>query len=246
MRCGVDKFKKDTTYKNIRAAQAKDIQAKEKLVEDNMGLVISIAKRFYNRGYDPCDINQLGVIGLLRAIDNFNPDLGLMFSTYAVPMILGEIKRFLRDDGPLKVSRSIKQTAAQITAFVEKETKEKGVSPGVVEIAENLGISPEDVVAAMDATAPPESINSTIGNSNTELSDLLRANIDEGQIITKIDVKSAIEKLDSRERIIVTMRFFMDKTQTDIAKKLGISQVQVSRLEKKILEKLKRLLMCEN
>ena len=129
---------------------------------------------------------------------------------------------------------------------MEKETKEKGVSPGVVEIAENLGISPEDVVAAMDATAPPESINSTIGNSNTELSDLLRANIDEGQIITKIDVKSAIEKLDSRERIIVTMRFFMDKTQTDIAKKLGISQVQVSRLEKKILEKLKRLLMCEN
>lgn len=246
MRCGVDKFKKDTTYEKIRAAQAKDIQAKEKLVEENMGLVISIAKRFYNRGYDQCDINQLGVIGLLRAIDNFNPDLGLMFSTYAVPMILGEIKRFLRDDGPLKVSRSIKQTASQITAFVEKETKEKGVAPGVVEIAESLGITPEDVVAAMDATAPPESINSTIGDSNTKLSDLLRADIDEGQIITKIDIKSAIEKLDSREKTIVIMRFFKDKTQTDIAKKLGISQVQVSRLEKKILEKLRRLLVCEN
>lgn len=242
----MDNLKKDTTYALIRAAHSGDTTAKEKLVEENMGLVISIAKRFYNRGYDACDINQLGVLGLLRAIENFNPDLGLMFSTYAVPMILGEIKRFLRDDGPIKVSRSIKQTAAQIAAFVDKETKEKGSPPGVIEIAEVLGISPEDVVAAKDATAPIESINHQMGDSNTKLSDLLKDGIDEGQILTKIDIKTAISALEPRERTIVVMRYFMDKTQSDIAKKLGISQVQVSRLEKKILAKLKNSLMCEN
>lgn len=246
MRCGVNKFEKDTTYANILAAHAGDAAAKEKLVQDNMGLVISLAKRFYNRGYDACDINQLGVLGLLRAIDNFNPDLGLMFSTYAVPMILGEIKRFLRDDGPIKVSRTLKQTAAQIAAFVDKETKEKGTSPGVQEIADALGISPEDVVAANDATAPIESINHQVGDGNTKLSDLLKDGIDEGQILTKIDIKTAISALEQRERTIVLMRYFMDKTQSDIAKKLGISQVQVSRLEKKILQKLKKSLMCEN
>ncbi len=242
----MDNQKKDITYALIIAAQNGDSNAKEKLIESNMRLVFSLAKRFYNRGYEACDINQLGVMGLLRAINNFNPELGLMFSTYAVPMILGEIKRFLRDDGPLKVSRSIKQTAAQVAAFVDKETKEKGTPPGVQEIAKALGISPEDVVAAKEATAPPESINAEIGDGSTKLSDLLKDSIDEGQILTKIDIKTAISALESRERTIVVMRYFMDKTQSDIAKKLGISQVQVSRLEKKILAKLKNSLMCEN
>lgn len=242
----MDKFKKDTTYALIRAANSGDTKAKEALVEENMGLVISLAKRFYNRGYDPCDINQLGVLGLLRAIENFDPDRNYMFSTYAVPMILGEIKRFLRDDGPIKVSRSIKQTAAQIAAFVDKETKERGSSPGVLEIANALGISPDEVVTAIDATAPTESINQQVGDGNTKLSDLLKDSIDEGQILTKIDIKTAISALETREKTIVIMRYFMDKTQSDIAKKLGISQVQVSRLEKKILEKLKTSLMCEN
>lgn len=246
MRCGVNNFKKEITYEKIIAAQSGDEKAKEILIEENMGLVFSIAKRFYNRGYDACDINQLGVIGLLRAIDNFNPELDVMFSTYAVPMILGEIKRFLRDDGPIKVSRSVKQIAAAINAFVDKEIKEKGTSPGVIEIAEALGISPEDVVTAKDATTPPESINIEIGEGNTKLSDLLRSDIDEGKILTKIDIKTAIGKLDSRERTIIIMRYFMDKTQSDIAKKLGLSQVQVSRLEKKILKELKKTLMCEN
>ncbi len=242
----MDKFKKDNTYALIRAAHSGDAKAKETLVEENMGLVVSLAKRFYNRGYDPCDINQLGVLGLLRAIENFNPDREYMFSTYAVPMILGEIKRFLRDDGPIKVSRSIKQTAAQIAAFVDKETKERGSSPGVLDIANALGISPDQVVTAIDATAPTESINQQVGDGNTKLSDLLKDSIDEGQILTKIDIKTAISALETREKTIVIMRYFMDKTQSDIAKKLGISQVQVSRLEKKILEKLKTSLMCEN
>ncbi len=246
MRCGVNNFKKEITYEKIIAAQSGNDKAKETLIEENMGLVFSIAKRFYNRGYDACDINQLGILGLLRAIDNFNPELNVMFSTYAVPMILGEIKRFLRDDGPIKVSRSIKQTAAEIAAFVDKEMKEKGYVPGVIEIAEALGISPEDVVTAKDATTPPESINIEIGEGNTKLSDLLCSDIDEGKILTKIDLKTAIGNLESRERTIIIMRYFMDKTQSDISKKLGISQVQVSRLEKKILKKLKATLMCEN
>ena len=120
MRCGVNNFKKEITYEKIISAQSGDEKAKEILIEENMGLVFSIAKRFYNRGYDACDINQLGVVGLLRAIDNFNPELDVMFSTYAVPMILGEIKRFLRDDGIIKVSRSVKQTAAAINTLLSK------------------------------------------------------------------------------------------------------------------------------
>lgn len=242
----MDKFEKDTTYALLRAAQSGDVLAKEKLVEENMGLVYALAKRFYNRGYDAADINQLGSLGLIRAIDNFNLDLNLMFSTYAVPMILGEIKRFLRDDGPLKVSRSVKQTASLISRFIEKEIKEKGQSPGVLEIAKALGISAEEVVAAREATTPPESIYQERGDGDAKLSDFLKADINEGQILTKIDIKTAISTLEPREKTIIIMRYFLDKTQSDVAKKLGISQVQVSRLEKKILEKLKNALMCEN
>ncbi len=242
----MNKFEKNNTYQLIIEAQAGNAHAKEKLVKDNLPLVTAIAKRFYNRGYDQTDINQLGALGLIRAIDNFNVELGLMFSTYAVPVIMGEIKRFLRDDGPIKVSRSIKETATKVNSFIEQETKAQGHAPKVSEVAKALGLTVEEIITAKEASLPPESINAQFGDSKNSLGDLLKSNTDESNIITKIDIKSAINKLPEREKSIVLMRYFMDKTQSFVAKKLGISQVQVSRLEKKILLKLKNMLMCEN
>lgn len=242
----MNKFEKDSTYALLAAAQNGDSVAKAKLTEDNFGLVLSVAKKFYNRGYDKDDINQLGAIGLVRAIDNFNLSCGVMFSTYAVPVIMGEIRKFLRDDGPLKVSRTIKQTAMRIAHFVDNEQKSKGKSPDVQEIARVLSITPEEVVEALDATHAPKSIFATSENSDICLADTLIADSKEGHILTRIDIKSALSSLDSRERSIIIMRYYMDKTQSDVAKKIGVSQVQVSRLEKKILEKLKNTLACEN
>ena len=242
----MDKFEKDTIHALIRAAQSGDEQARSLLVEQNMGLVLSVAKRFYNRGYDRDDINQLGAMGLVRSIDNFNLDVDVKFSTYAVPVIMGEIKRFLRDDGPLKVSRTIKQTASRIAHFIETEQKSKGKNPGVEEIAIALGIAPDEVVDAMEATSTPESIFATAEGSDICLADVLRDELCENSILTNIDIKTAISSLDTREQNIVVMRFFMDKTQAQVAKKIGVSQVQVSRLEKKILQKMKNSLACEN
>ena len=242
----MEKFEKDTTHALIRAAQSGDDNARTKLVEENMGLVLTVAKRFYNRGYDREDINQLGAMGLVRSIDNFNLSVDVKFSTYAVPVIMGEIKRFLRDDGPLKVSRTIKQTASRIAHFVEAEQKSTGKSPGVEEIAKALGITPDDVVDAIEATSTPESIFATAEGSEICLADVLRDELCENSILTNIDVKTAISALDIREQNIVIMRYFMDKTQAQVAKKIGVSQVQISRLEKKILQKMKNALACEN
>ncbi len=242
----MNELTKETTYKLIKEAQSGSVSAKEKLIESNMGLVTNIAKRFYGRGYDVAEINQLGAIGLIRAIDNFNTELGLMFSTYAVPVILGEIKRFLRDDGPVKVSRSIKETALKVSHFVEQETKKKGVAPKILDISSALGITPEEIITAKDACSIPCSINSEVAEEGKTLEELLKSDHDENLLISKIDIKIAINSLTEREKSIVIMRYFMDKTQSYVAKKIGISQVQVSRLEKKILTKLKNQLMCEN
>ena len=242
----MEKFEKDATYALILSAQAGDESAKSQLVNENMGLVLSIAKKFYNRGYDKDDINQLGSMGLLRAINNFNTQMDVKFSTYAVPMIMGEIKRFLRDDGPLKVSRNIKRTASQILHFVETTQAASGETPGVNDIADALGISVEDVLNAQEATNPPDSIFSERNDGDRELLDYLKDEIDESKLLTKIDIKSALASLPERDKTIIIMRYFLDKTQSDIAKKLGISQVQVSRLEKRILNELKNALACEN
>lgn len=242
----MNKLKKETTYKLIEEAQSGSESAKEKLVEDNMRLVTNIAKRFYGRGYDVAEINQLGAIGLIRAINNFNTELGVAFSTYAVPVILGEIRKFLRDDGPIKVSRNIKEIALKVSYFIEEETKQKGVAPKILDISSALGISPEEIITAKDACSKPCSINSEVSDEGKTLAELLKSDQDENTLITKIDVKDAINSLSEREKNIIIMRYYMDKTQTYVAKKIGVSQVQVSRLEKKILVKLKRQLMCEN
>ncbi len=242
----MENLKKDITYEKIRLAQSGDDFSKTVLIEENMGLVYSIAKRFYNRGYDNDDINQLGAIGLLRAIEKFDLSQNVCFSTYAVPLILGEIKRFLRDDGIIKVSRSIKQTATQVSHFIEVQQKATGVTPGIEDISKALGIEIEEIIASQDATKPPESISSERDNGTRRLEDFLKSEISENEILTKIDIKTAIASLSEREKTIISMRYFLDKPQKDIAQKLGISQVQVSRLEKKILEKLRSYLTCES
>lgn len=238
--------KKDDTYKKIKLAQSGDASSKNLLVEENMGLVLSIAKRFYNRGYDVDDINQLGAIGLLHAIEKFDISQNVCFSTYAVPLILGEIKRFLRDDGLIKVSRSIKQNANLIAHFIENEQKTFGRTPGIEDISKALGLDVEEILTAQEATRAPESIFSERDDGTRRLEDFLKSDIEESMLLTKIDIKTALASLQERERIIIVMRYFLDKPQKDIAQKLGISQVQVSRLEKKILEKLRSHLECES
>lgn len=242
----MEKFQKDNTYKKIKLAQSGDDFSKASLIEENMGLVLSIAKRFYNRGYDIDDINQLGTIGLLRAIDKFDLSKDVSFSTYAVPLILGEIKRFLRDDGLIKVSRSIKQTATKISHFIENEQKISGITPGIKDISDALGIEVDEIITAQEAMRPPESIFSERDDGNRHLEDFLKADISESEILTKIDIKTALKTLPEREKTIIAMRYFLDKPQKDVAQKLGISQVQVSRLEKKTLEKLRTHLTCES
>ena len=242
----MEKFEKDTTHALIRAAQSGDEEARSRLVKENMGLVLSVAKRFYNRGYDQDDINQLGAMGLVRSIDNFNLSVDVKFSTYAVPVIMGEIKRFLRDNGPLKVSRTLKQTASRIAHYVDEEQKAKGRNPTIDEIASSLGITTLEIVDAMEATSTPESIYAQAEGSDMCLADVLKDENRENTILTNIDIKTALSYLDSRERSIVIMRYYMDKTQAQVAKKIGVSQVQISRLEKKILQKMKIILACEN
>lgn len=246
MRCQVENFQKDATYKKIKLSQSGDDVSKTELIKENMGLVFSVAKRFYNRGYDADDINQLGTIGLLRAIERFDVTQNVSFSTYAVPLILGEIKCFLRDDGPVKVSRSIKQTATQITHFIETHQKTYGFTPGIEEIKNALGIEIEEILKAQEATRAPESISAERDDGTKKLESFLKTENEENKILTKIDLKSALSTLPERERTIVSMRFFLDRPQKDVAQKLGISQVQVSRLEKKILEKLRTYLACES
>lgn len=242
----MEKSKKDTTYEKILLSQSGDETTKTELIKENMGLVLSIAKRFYSRGYDADEINQLGTIGLLRAIEKFDISQNVEFSTYAVPLILGEIKRFLRDDGPIKVSRSIKQRATQIAHFTENYQKAYGDSPGIDEISEALGITIEEIIASLEATRTLESISAERDDGSKLFENVLKSENEESDILTKLDIKSALLSLPEREKIIISMRYFCDKPQKDVAQRLGISQVQVSRLEKKILQKLRATLACES
>ena len=231
----MENYGNEHTYSLICLAQSGDENAKNQLAEENMKLVFSIARKFYGRGYDNEDINQIGALGLVRAIENFDISLGVRFSTYAVPHILGEIRRFLRDNGPIKVSRSLKQTGAEISRYIEEKQKNEGITPGVLEISKALNISCEEVISAREATLAPESFQAVLKDGKSTLSDILPDKEKESEILNRLDINCAISSLPEREQKIIIMRYFEDKTQAEIAKKLGISQVQVSRLEKKIL-----------
>ncbi len=224
----------------IHKSQQGDKDARDTLVEKNMRLVWSVVQRFINRGYDPDDLFQIGSIGLIKSIDKFDLTYDVRFSTYAVPMIIGEIQRFIRDDGSVKVSRSLKEIGNKIRKKRDELTKDYGRSPSVLEIAEALDITSEEVVHAEEAAKSPHSIHETVFENDGDPITLLDQIADQDtKWFDKLTLQEAIRGLNERERLIVYLRYYKDKTQSEVAERLGISQVQVSRLEKKILREMK-------
>jgi RNA polymerase sporulation-specific sigma factor len=225
----------------IALSQSGDSGARDTLVNCNIRLVWSVVQRFMNRGYDPEDLFQIGCIGLLKSVDKFDLSYDVKFSTYAVPMIIGEIQRFLRDDGTLKVSRSLKETANKVRKTKDELSKTLGRLPTIKEVAGQLGISPEDVVFAQEANKPPASIHETVFENDGDPITLMDQIADDTQErwFDKLALNEAIGSLSERERLIVYLRYYRDQTQAEVAGRLGISQVQVSRLEKKILQSIK-------
>ncbi|MGN0160770.1 MAG: SigB/SigF/SigG family RNA polymerase sigma factor [Lachnospiraceae bacterium] len=229
----------DHTKELIQCVRDGDKEARDKLVEENMGLVYSTARKYIGRGYDMEDLIQIGVIGLIKSIDRFDLNVDVQFSTYAVVMIVGEIKRFLRDDGMVKVSRSIKENSMKVKRAVVELSNQLMREPTIEEIAEKAGLSVEDVVVAQDASQEVESIHKTIYSSDGNeiyLVDRLAGEKDEKEeLLNNMLVNSLMEELSAQERRIITLRYFDGRTQSEVAKEFGISQVQVSRMEKKIL-----------
>ena len=227
----------------IEKSHAGDKQAREVLIEKNLGLVHHIVKRFLNRGVDAEDLFQIGCIGLMKAIDKFDLAFDVKFSTYAVPMISGEIKRFLRDDGMVKVSRSLKENGWKITRAREQFQHEHGREPTLEEIAKVTALSTEEVVMAMDAGAEVESIYKSIYQSDGSeiylVDQIAGKNNEREKLLNHMLLKQLLSELEGEEKELIRLRYFQGKTQTDVAGKLGISQVQVSRLEKKILRRLR-------
>ena len=228
-----------TNEELLKKACLGDKTAQDTLISQNTGLVHSVVKRFLGRGYDAEDLFQIGCIGLIKSVQKFDCSFGVKFSTYAVPMIIGEIKRFIRDDGMIKVSRTIKETAIKAMAVKEQLTFQNGVEPNIQEIAKVLEISPQELSVALEAGMQPESLYSKTDNGNREslpLIDKLEDECDlENTIVNRLALRQLIYELPSREQAILNLRYFKQKTQTQIAEKLGISQVQVSRIEKKLL-----------
>lgn len=231
-----------STQTLIRAAQAGDRSAAEQLVVENSGLIWSIARRYFGRGTEPDDLYQLGCVGFLKAVAGFDLSYGTQFSTYAVPKIAGEIRRFLRDDGQVKVSRSLKERAAQIHQARTRLTGTLGREPAVSELAAELGLTPEEIAMAETATGMAESIQRESGEEGFSLEDVLCTDGMEDRILESLSLRNALAQLTERERIVIDLRYFHGLTQQKIAGLLGVSQVQVSRIEKKALTNLRTYL----
>lgn len=233
----------DHTIVLIQKSHEGDKEARARLVEENTGLIWCVVKRFYNRGVEMEDLFQIGTIGLLKAIDKFDLNYDVKFSTYAVPMITGEIKRFLRDDGMIKVSRSLKELSYKAYLCREKLQERFGREPSVTELAGELGVEPEELMAALDASSEVESLHKPIYQSDGQEVSLMdrlpwRAEPEE-EILDHLLLKELLGGLEKEERQLIYLRYFADRTQAQAGKELGISQVQVSRLEKKILKSMR-------
>lgn len=224
-----------------------DPAARDALVEQNTGLVHSVVRRFADRGCEADDLFQIGCIGLMKAVQKFDLSFGVKFSTYAVPMIVGEIKRFLRDDGIIKVSRSLKETAAKAMRMREELTRQNGSEPTLKEIADRLSLSPTELAAALDAGAKPESLYAVTDNGTREgipLLEKLENGTDyESEITNRLAVRELLSRLTERDQTLLILRYFRRQTQSQVARVLGISQVQVSRIEKKLLLQLRKELL---
>ena len=232
----------------IKRVQNGDAEAQDKLVENNMGLVYSIVKRYSGRGYDTEDLVQIGAIGLIKAIKKFDTKFNVCFSTYAVPVIAGEIKRFLRDDGAVKISRTLKETAIKGRRAEEELRRVLNRDPTIGEIAEKCGVDADTLTEAFDAAAPPASIYESIyenGENEIRLLDTMAGDESEEKIINKVMAENILTSLKPRERQVIVLRYYKGKTQSEIARIIGVSQVQVSRIEKRILENLRKS-MCSD
>ena len=232
------------TTELLEAAVQGDEQACEQMLRDNSGLIWSIVRRYYGRGVEPDDLYQLGCLGFIKAVKGFDLTFGTQFSTYAVPKIAGEIRRFLRDDGAIKVSRGIREQAATIFAAREKLKNTLGREPVLSELSEETGLRPEEIAQCELAVAEPESLQRETGDGLT-LEGMLGSESPEESLVEKIALREAIEVLPERERMTILLRFFKGLTQEQTARLLGVSQVQVSRLERRALEKRRALLADE-
>ena len=233
----------DHTIALIQKSHEGDKEARARLVEENTGLVRCVVKRFYNRGVEADDLFQIGNIGLLKAIDKFDLSYDVRFSTYAVPMISGEIRRFLRDDGMIKVSRSMKELAYKAYLCQERLQEEWGREPTIQEIAKELQAEPEELMAALDANGDVESLHKPIyqkdGQEISLMDKLPEKEAQEDKVLDHMLLKELLTSLDKEERRLIYLRYFAERTQSQVGRELGISQVQVSRLEKKILNRMR-------
>lgn len=230
------------TRELIRRSQQGDKEAGEQLITENAGLIWSVARRFLGRGTESDDLYQLGCLGFIKAVEGFDLEFGTQFSTYAVPKIAGEIRRFLRDDGTVKVSRSIKEQAITIRTMRNQLTAALGREPTISEIATQTGLSQEEIALAENATACTESINRQTGEDGFSLENILTDTESEETLVEKISLRQAIEKLPEREKLVIKLRYFHGLTQDRASTVLGVSQVQVSRIEKKALELLRQFM----
>ena len=219
-----------------------DKDARDKLICGNLRLVLSVIQRFTSRGENPDDLFQVGCIGLIKAIDNFDPSHEVMFSTYGVPMISGEVKRFLRDNNAVRVSRSMRDTAYRAMQIKEQLTNENGKEPNITEIAKRMEMPPEDIVIALESIVEPVSLYEPVfsdGGDTIYIMDQVKGGTTDGDWLEEIAMREAIRDLTDRERKILSMRFIDGKTQTEVAGEIGISQAQVSRLEKGAMSRIK-------
>ena len=232
----------DTNEEYIKEAINGSNEAMENIINNNQGLVWNIVARFSGRGYEKEELYQIGAIGLIKAVKRFDFSFGVKFSTYAVPYIMGEIKRFIRDDGPIKISRSIKELNSKINELQNKNLKEAGQELSVKEVARKFNVSKEEVAVAIESARPLESINEEAyneENGESKISKISNKEDDVNKLINRLTINRLIQELDEREKKIIILRYFREKTQTEVANLLGISQVQVSRIEKKILNSMR-------
>lgn len=227
---------------DLRAAKGGDREAAGRLVEENSGLIWSIAKRFFGRGVDADDLYQLGCVGFLKAIDGYDESFGTRFSTYAVPKISGEIRRFLRDDGAVKVSRGVKEQAMQIRAARLALEQRLGREANISELAQETGLAPEEIAFAELATGPAESLQRESGEEGFTLELILGDYAAEEKMVEHVALRAAIEKLPEKERQVVALRYYHGMTQQSCAKVMHVSQVQISRLERRAVEALRTML----
>ena len=232
----------DETVECLRSAREGDREAAEKLVTANSGLIWSVARRFFGRGVDSDDLYQLGCVGFLKAIAGYDESYGTQFSTYAVPKISGEIRRFLRDDGAVKVSRGIKERAALIRSARQSLEQKLGREPALSELAAETGLTPEDIAVAATATGPAERLQREAGDDGFTLEQIIGDDSETERVLERVSLREAIDQLPERERQVIALRYFHDMTQDAASRVLGVSQVQVSRLERRAIGRLRELL----